>query len=110
MTTLSPIRHVQRSSGAGRITAAVLVIASLSVGFAAIELFSRTYTALGDQADERDRLITFFQSGGKVIENHGATFTYAPHSDIRNLTVYFSDRDFVSQYDYRFHTNNFGLV
>ncbi len=52
----------------------------------------------------------FFDGAGSIFENHGDIFTYVPHDDIRSLTVYLSDRSFDVEYDYRFRTNNYGLV
>ena len=58
----------------------------------------------------RDRRVVFFDGPSPIFENHGDIFTYLPHSKIRNLTAFLTDRGFVTEYDYRFETNNFGLV
>lgn len=110
MTTLTPIGRAPRSTATSRIAAVFLVAASLFVGYAAVEWFARSFTALGEPVEQSDRLINFLQSTGKTFENHGAIFTYAPHADIRDIMVYFSDSDFGVEYDYFFHTNNLGLV
>ena len=58
----------------------------------------------------RDRRLVFLDGPSPIFENHGDIFTYLPHSKIRNLTAFLTDRGFVTEYDYRFETNNFGLV
>jgi hypothetical protein len=56
------------------------------------------------------RQISFFGERGAIFENKNDIFTYFANKDIRRLNVYLNDDDFVTEYDYRFHTNNFGLV
>jgi len=87
-----------------------LVIVALLIGLAIVETFCRLFTPLAVFNDQWDEIISFFQGGGTVFENHGPIFTYVPNKDIRNLTVYFTATGFATEYDYRFHTNNFGLV
>ncbi len=57
-----------------------------------------------------NRRIMFFDGRGTILENHGDIFTYLPHNDVRHLAIYYSDDDFVVEYDYWLHTNNYGLV
>jgi hypothetical protein len=57
----------------------------------------------------RERIV-FFDGDGTIFRNQGDIFTYVPHNNIRNLTIFFSGVDFSVEYDYRFRTNNFGLV
>jgi hypothetical protein len=57
-----------------------------------------------------DQYIAFFGGSGTIVENRNDIWTYSPNKDIRRMDVYFNDDDFVIEYDYRFHTNNFGLV
>jgi hypothetical protein len=45
-----------------------------------------------------------------IFRNSGEIFTYIPHSEIPNLTIFFRGGDFGIEYDYHFRTNNFGLV
>jgi hypothetical protein len=101
---------LDRSSATSPAVACGLVFTSLLVGLAIVETICRFFTPLGVSTDQWDQLASFFQGGGAVFENHGPIFTYVPHKDIRNLTVHFTDRGFATEYDYRFHTNNFGLV
>src|SRR3954447_14077244 len=54
--------------------------------------------------------ILFFDGPTPVVRNVGEIFTYQPNSNIRNLTGFFSEDDFNVEYDYKFTTNNFGLV
>jgi hypothetical protein len=37
-------------------------------------------------------------------------YTYIPHEEVRNVTGFFDDDGFRVEYDYRFRTNNLGLV
>jgi hypothetical protein len=49
-------------------------------------------------------------AGARFFRNQEDIFTYVPHSNVRNLTAFFSDNDFEVEYDYHFQTNNLGLV
>jgi hypothetical protein len=52
----------------------------------------------------------FFDGPETIFQNHGDIFTYVPHKGIRNVTAYFFERNFTVEFDYRFRTNNVGLV
>ncbi len=54
--------------------------------------------------------LVFLKGRGTVIERHGNAFTYAPHMQGRNVNIHYSDADFEIDFDYRFPTNNLGLV
>ena len=56
------------------------------------------------------RRIIFLEGRGEIFQNHGDIFTYLPNSDVRNFTVFSSDSGFSVEYDYRYRTNNLGLV
>jgi hypothetical protein len=56
------------------------------------------------------RVITRTCGWRRWTRRRGDIFTYVPNSEIRGLTAYFSAHDYTIEYDYRFRTNNFGLV
>jgi hypothetical protein len=104
------------AAGGGRMTAAGLVVASLLLGVILVELFCYFFVPSIGRASANERLldwghrIIFFDGNGSIFQNHGDIFTYVPHNDIRNVLGYFSNDGFKVEYDYRFHTNNYGLV
>ena len=91
----------------------LLVIASIIIGILAVELSCQLFcssirrTQIVYKAIHR---VIFFDGRDTIFRNHEDIFTYVPHSDIRNLTAFFSANDFEVEYDYHFRTNNFGLV
>src|SRR5713101_6532518 len=91
----------------------LLVIPSAIIGILMVELFCQLFcpsirsTQIVYKAIHR---VIFFDGRGTIFRNQGDIFTYVPHSEIRNLTAFFSDDDFDVEYDYHFQTNNFGLV
>jgi len=90
----------------------LLIIPSLIVGMLLVELFCHLFLPLTavEGFNVWMRRIIFLGGGETIIRNQGDIFTYAPHSDIRNVTAFFSDNDFNIEYDYKFRTNNLGLV
>ena len=89
----------------------LLAIASALIGVVLVELFCWLFVpSIGLNIPGRDRRIVFFDGNGAIFENHEDIFTYSPHNQIRNLTAFLTDADFAVEYDYRFRTNNFGLV
>ncbi len=90
----------------------LLIIASTIIGILLVELFCHVFIpSIGVQTlDKGMRRVVFFDGPDTIFQNHGDIFTYVPHSDIRNLTAFFSDSDFSIEYDHHFQTNNFGLV
>jgi hypothetical protein len=104
------------TTGGGAMTAAGLVVASLLLSVILVELFCYLFVPSIGRASANERMldwghrIIFFNGNGSIFQNHGDIFTYVPHNDIRNVLGYFSDDGFKVEYDYRFHTNNYGLV
>jgi hypothetical protein len=92
------------------IVATSLIAASSTTGFVLVELLSHFFVPWTEGAYSSNNRIMFFEGGGTIFENHEDIFTYVPNSEIRHEAVYFSDDDFVVEYDYHFHTNNYGLV
>jgi len=101
-----------KSTGTRAVTAVGLIGISVIVGVLAVELFCHFFVrSVGrDSVYDWNRRIMFVDGAGSIFENHGKLFTYVPHDDVRSLTVYYSDNDFNIEYDYEFHTNNYGLV
>jgi hypothetical protein len=57
------------------------------------------------------RHINFYGDNNMIFENKDDIFTYSANKDIRRMSIYLNDgAGFGIEYDYRFHTNNFGLV
>jgi hypothetical protein len=88
----------------------LLILGSVVAGIGAVELFCRLLISYNASADRALRRVVFFEGEGTILENHGDIFTYLPHEEIRNLTGFVDDATFKPEYDYRFRTNNFGLV
>jgi hypothetical protein len=95
----------------GKIGPWLLTIPSALIGILLVELFCWLFVpSIGWNIPGRDRRVVFFDGRNTIFENHEDIFTYLPHNEIRNVTAFFSDDDFVVDYDYRFRTNNCGLV
>src|SRR5271165_812191 len=95
----------------GKLAPWLLIIPSALIGILLVELFCWLFVpSIGWNAPARDRRVVFFDGPNTIFENHEDIFTYLPHSEIRNVTGFFSDHDFAVEYDYRFRTNNFGLA
>lgn len=112
MTETSAPNRFERSRAAGAAASAGAIVFSVIVGILVVELFYHFFSPSMQRASiyEWDRRIMFFNGRGSVFENHGDIFTCVPNNDIRSLTIYFSDKDFIVEYDYHVHTNNYGLV
>jgi hypothetical protein len=96
----------------GKIGSWLLIIPSTILAILAVELFSHVFLPPGTiQSFEMRRSAVFFDGRETIFRNQGDIFTYVPDSEIRNVTAFFPpDNDFQIEYDYRFRTNNFGLV
>jgi hypothetical protein len=89
----------------------LLIIPSAVIGILLVELFCRLFVPSLRHTESRLLQRVFFLDGRDTIfQNHDDIFTYLPHDEIRILTAFFSDDAFNVEYDYRFRTNNFGLV
>lgn len=88
----------------------LLIIPSTIIGILLFEIFSELFLPGIRTANLQPPVIYFFDGRGTVFRDYGDIFTYAPHSDIRIVTVAYSDDSFNTEYDYHIHTNNFGLV
>src|SRR3984893_15331886 len=90
----------------------LLIIPSAIIGILLVELFCWLFSVdrLRQGVYQWNQRIIFFDGRDTIFENHQDIFTYIPHDEIRNLTGFFSDDEFIVEYDYHFRTNNFGLV
>jgi hypothetical protein len=107
-----PEDHAVRSRVAGTAAAAALIVVSIITGLLLVELTSHLFFTSIVRPNVYDwaRRVMFFDGANSVFENHGSIFTYVPSDDVRSLTAYYSDDSYVVEYDYMFHTNNYGLV
>jgi hypothetical protein len=95
----------------GRLASWLLIIPSALIGILLVELFCWLFVpSIGWSTPGRDRKVDFYDGPGTIFENHQDIFTYLPHSEMRSVTAFFSDHDYAVEYDYRFRTNNLGLV
>jgi len=97
----------------GKIGPWLLIIPSAIVGVLLVELFCRLFLpslASTPEIDQWPRLAMFFDGPETIFRNHEEIFTFIPQSEFRNLTAIFPGESFAVEYDYRFRTNNFGLV
>jgi hypothetical protein len=90
----------------------LLVLVGTVVGVVLMEVAWRVYSfAVAEEPVYHwKKRIMFFEGEGSIFRNVNRIFTYVPNSTIHSRAVYFSDSDYVVEYDYRFRTNNFGLV
>jgi hypothetical protein len=92
----------------------LLIIPSILIGIFLFELLSQLFLPWVRNADADpgagQHTIYFFDGPDTIFRDHGAIFTYVPHSDIRVVTLSYSDVDFNTEYDYHIQTNNFGFV
>jgi hypothetical protein len=89
----------------------LLIIPSILIGIFLFELSSQLFLPWVRNADpQMQHLIYFFDGPDTIFRDYGETFTYVPHSDIRVVTLSYSDVDFNTEYDYHIRTNNFGFV
>jgi len=88
----------------------LLTIPSVLIGILLVELFCGLFVQSIGNDPGRDRRVFFFDGQNAIFENQEDIFTYLPHNQIRHLLAFFSDDDFVVEYDYRFRSNNTGLV
>ena len=100
----------ERSSLIQKLGSWLLIIPSMLIGIILVELFCELFVPSLLTPSGLDRRVVFFDGHAPVFENHGDIFTYLPHSEFRQLVGFFSDTDFSIEFDYRYKTNNYGLV
>jgi len=94
-----------------KMAAWILIIPSILIGIVLFEILSHIFLPWVRNADPGMRpFIYFFDGPHTVFRDYGETFTYVPYSDIRVVTLSYSDADFNTEYDYHIQTNNFGFV
>jgi hypothetical protein len=96
----------------GKIRSWLLIVPSMVVGVVAVEVLCDLFlpARYTNIATDTQRIV-FFDGPSQLFQVHEDIFTYFPNSEIRNLTVfYWGNNKYSIEYDYRFRTNNFGLV
>jgi hypothetical protein len=91
----------------------LLVVPSVILGICVVELLGHLFlpsTGNSLAIYKYVHEILFFDGPDTIFRNQGDIFTYVPNSEIRDVAGFFSGSDFKIEYDYRFRTNNFGLV
>jgi hypothetical protein len=88
----------------------LLTIGSILLGIVGIEILCRLFLPSIANRDREPHVIYFFDGPSTIFRNYGDIFTYVPNSDIKILTVSYSEKDFRIEYDNDIQTNNFGLV
>jgi hypothetical protein len=94
----------------GRIGPWLLVIPSALAGILLVELFCGLFFQSVGNLPGRDRRVVFFDGRQPIFENHDGIFNYTPHNAIRQVIVFFTQDEFFAEFDYRYRTNNYGLV
>src|SRR6266700_4117483 len=108
LTSLAQIPTVFR-----KLATCLLMVASVILGICVVEFFGHMFLPSNGNSlaiYKHVHEILFFDGPDKIFRNQGDIYTYVPHSEIRDVTGFFSDDDFKIEYDYRFRTNNLGLV
>jgi len=113
MTDGRPFPPTVKPAATHRWGSLLLIVASGLIGVLLVEGFCHLFLPSSGKAQSTYKWmhrVVFFAGPETIFRNQGDIFTYLPRSEIRNLTAFFSDRDFHVEYDYRFSTNNLGLV
>jgi hypothetical protein len=100
------------TSRTGALVASIMVVVSVVLSVVLFELVCYLFVPSIRHASVYDwsHRILFIEGDKGTFRNQGDIFTYVPHGDIRTTVVYFSDHGYDVEYDYRFKTNNYGLV
>ena len=88
----------------------LLIIPSALTGILLVELFCELFLQSIGNLPGGDRRVVFFDGRGTIFENHDGIFNYQSHEGIRQVIEFFTDDDFSVEFDYRYRTNNYGLV
>jgi hypothetical protein len=106
------VDHLDRSPKTGFFAALAMVVVSGILAVVLVELICYLFVPSIGRAGVYDwsHRILFIDGDNGTFRNQGDIFTYVPHSEIGSTVVYFSDHAYDVEYDYRFHTNNYGLV
>ena len=92
------------------LVATILVTLSVIIGIGAVEAGNYLYQWAAPPLRDFNKQIIFFDGPDSVFQNRGANFSYVPNAEILNQTIYYSEQTFSTEYEYKFKTNNFGLV
>ncbi|MBV9586583.1 MAG: hypothetical protein JO213_17050, partial [Alphaproteobacteria bacterium] len=99
-----------KSTLVGKIGPWLLIIPSALAGILLVELFCGLFFPSIGSLPGRDRRVVFFDGRQSIFENHDGIFNYTPHNEIRQIIAFFTPEDFSTEFDYRYRTNNYGLV
>jgi hypothetical protein len=101
-----------RQSPTKRLASWLLTIPSVIIGIVLVELACRLVSLPLPPQNDTDwtRRVVFLDGDGGIFRNIGDIFTYRPNNHVRNLTGFLTHDGFKVEYDYRFATNNLGLV
>jgi hypothetical protein len=110
--TMMTVERVPGRSGKARLLekagAALLAVVSVIVGIAVVEVLCRLF--LPSLTENRSQWVMYLEGRGTIFQNHGDIFTYLPNEEVRNVNGFLFDGNLKVEYDYRFRTNNLGLV
>ena len=100
-----------KSTFVGKMAPWLLATSSAFIGILLVELLCWLFVpTIGQNLPSRDRHVLFFGGRGEIFENHKDIFTYLPHNEVRNVSAFLTKDSYGVEYDYRFKTNNYGLV
>ncbi len=102
------VHHSEKQTVVKRALSFLLIIPSAVIGLVLVELLCRLFVP--SMLNPQSNGIVFFDGRDAIFRNVGDIFTYLPHNEVRNFTVFYSNDGFEVEYDYHFMTNNFGLV
>jgi hypothetical protein len=95
----------------GLLQNALLLVLSVLLGIVLVESAWRFVPKRSDVYQWSNRYMLFSDDAGDtVFRNIGAFFVYQPHRLVHSTAYYYAGSRWVKEYDYSFHTNNFGLV
>jgi len=90
---------------------ALLLLASLVVGFVVVELLTRAFIGHPLYLSNAASRVILYEKGDN-FQNVDRIFKYQPNADFRTATLFVSNTDdsVIPEYGYHIKTNNFGLI
>ena len=80
-----------------KLATCLLMVASVILGICVVEFFGHMFLPSNGNSlaiYKHVHEILFFDGPDKIFRNQGDIYTYVPHSEIRDVTGFFSDDDF----------------
>jgi len=94
-----------------RLAPVLLIATSILIAILFVELACRIFVpSRYINVASNPQLIMFFDGRNSVFRNVDGIDAYEPNDEIRNVAFFYTDTQSGIEYDYRFRTNNFGLV